>query len=157
MPDQLVQLLEKLKYDNDNATYRHPDPERKAIFVGDFIDRGPKIRETLSIVKSMVDNDAAYAVSVSLQHRGDASGKLRRAGLLALHFRAVRNQEAHDAHVPALTSPAGRLPEPETRPGPPIRPGKHLGLYRSESQQHSGGLPNGNHGRCLRELPWQAR
>lgn len=60
--DQLVQLLEKLKYDNDNGTYRHPDPERKAIFVGDFIDRGPKIRETLSIVKSMVDNDAAYAV-----------------------------------------------------------------------------------------------
>jgi len=60
--DQLVQLLGKLKYDNDNGTYSHPDPERKAIFVGDFIDRGPKIKETLSIVKSMVDNDAAYAV-----------------------------------------------------------------------------------------------
>ena len=60
--DQLVQLLKKLDYDNDSGTYSHPDPERKAIFVGDFIDRGPKIRETLAIVKSMVDNDAAYAV-----------------------------------------------------------------------------------------------
>ena len=60
--DQLIQLLEKLKYENDNGIYSHPDPERKAIFVGDFIDRGPKIKETLSIVKSMVDNDAAYAV-----------------------------------------------------------------------------------------------
>ena len=60
--DKLIQLLEKLEYDNENGTYRHPDPERKAIFVGDFIDRGPKIRETLLIVKSMVDTDAAYAV-----------------------------------------------------------------------------------------------
>ncbi len=60
--DQLVQLLEKLRYSKRNGTYRHPDPKRKAIFVGDFIDRGPKIRETLSIVKAMVDNDAAYAV-----------------------------------------------------------------------------------------------
>lgn len=60
--DQLVQLLERLKYYNDNGTYKHSDPERKVIFVGDFIDRGPKIREALSIVKSMVDNDTAYAV-----------------------------------------------------------------------------------------------
>lgn len=60
--DGLIQLLEKLGYDNDNGTYHHPDPNRRAIFVGDFIDRGPKIRETLSIVKSMVDNDGAFAV-----------------------------------------------------------------------------------------------
>ncbi|MFC1881807.1 metallophosphoesterase [Thermodesulfobacteriota bacterium] len=60
--DELILLLEKLEYDNDNGTYRHPEPGRKAIFVGDFIDRGPKIKEALSIVKSMVDHDAAYAV-----------------------------------------------------------------------------------------------
>ena len=31
-------------------------------FVGDYIDRGPKIKETLAIVKSMVDNDSGYAL-----------------------------------------------------------------------------------------------
>ena len=34
--DQLAQLLEKLRYSKRNGTYRHPDPKRKAIFVGDF-------------------------------------------------------------------------------------------------------------------------
>ena len=60
--DRLIQLLEELGYKNSNGNYRHTETERKAIFVGDFIDRGPKIKQTLEIVKSMVDNDAAYAV-----------------------------------------------------------------------------------------------
>jgi hypothetical protein len=59
---QLRELLSKLGYSEENGHYKHSEPERKAIFVGDFIDRGPQIRETLSIVKSMVDNDAALAV-----------------------------------------------------------------------------------------------
>jgi hypothetical protein len=59
---KLRKLLGKLGYSDKNGYYRHPDPKRKAIFVGDFIDRGPRIRETLSIVKSMLENDAAFAV-----------------------------------------------------------------------------------------------
>lgn len=59
---ELVRLLKKLGYVYDNGFYEHPEPDRKAIFVGDFIDRGPKIRETLSIVKAMVDNGTAKAV-----------------------------------------------------------------------------------------------
>ena len=57
--DELLQLLKKLGYDNSKGYYWHP--ERKAVFVGDFIDRGPKIRETLKIVKGMVDNESALA------------------------------------------------------------------------------------------------
>lgn len=45
--DELIRLLDKLGYKKSNGYYRHPVTERKAIFVGDFIDRGPKIRETL--------------------------------------------------------------------------------------------------------------
>jgi len=58
--DHLEELLKKLGYENGSGYYKHP--ERKAIFVGDFIDRGPKIRETLSIVKRMVDENSAMAV-----------------------------------------------------------------------------------------------
>lgn len=53
-------MLNKLGYNNDNGFYCHP--KRKAVFVGDFIDRGKSIREVLQIVKSMVDNGSAYTV-----------------------------------------------------------------------------------------------
>ncbi|TVQ76094.1 MAG: phosphoesterase [Flavobacteriales bacterium] len=58
--DKLEELLRKLGYAKTNGVYAHP--ERKALFVGDYIDRGPKIRETLAIVRSMVDNNKAIAL-----------------------------------------------------------------------------------------------
>ena len=58
--DELIQLLEALDYRKINGVYRHAD--RKVVYCGDFIDRGPGIREVLSICRSMCDNDAAIAV-----------------------------------------------------------------------------------------------
>ena len=58
--DALQQLLGKLGYARRKGAYSHP--ERQAIFLGDFIDRGPKIRETLEIVRPMIDSGAALAV-----------------------------------------------------------------------------------------------
>jgi hypothetical protein len=56
----LIRLLEKLDYTKSNGTWQHPG--RKVIFVGDYIDRGPAIRETLQIVKGMVDSGNAIAL-----------------------------------------------------------------------------------------------
>lgn len=58
--DKLKQLLSKLGYTDNNGVYQHP--ERKVIFVGDYIDRGPQVRETLRIVRSMVEADQAIAL-----------------------------------------------------------------------------------------------
>ena len=58
--DKLEELLIKLGYVKRNGAYAHP--ERKVLFVGDYIDRGPKIRETLQLVKAMVDNGNAIAL-----------------------------------------------------------------------------------------------
>ena len=58
--DNLQTLLTKLGYSAKNGVYSHP--ERKAFFVGDYIDRGPKIRETLSIVRNMVESENAIAI-----------------------------------------------------------------------------------------------
>jgi predicted MPP superfamily phosphohydrolase len=58
--DKLEELLLKLGYKKSKGAYSHL--ERKVLFVGDYIDRGPKIRETLEIVKSMVESENAIAL-----------------------------------------------------------------------------------------------
>jgi hypothetical protein len=58
--DALQQLLRQLGYSKQKGVYRHP--ERQTIFLGDFIDRGPQIRETLEIVRPMIDSGSALAV-----------------------------------------------------------------------------------------------
>jgi cell fate (sporulation/competence/biofilm development) regulator YlbF (YheA/YmcA/DUF963 family) len=58
--DKLETLLEKLGYKKVDGVYCHPT--RKAFFLGDFIDRGPKIKETLEIAKSMVESGSAKAI-----------------------------------------------------------------------------------------------
>jgi hypothetical protein len=57
----LENLLQKLGYVRRNGVYAH-DEGRKIAFLGDFIDRGPKIRETLHLVKNMCDAGNAIAV-----------------------------------------------------------------------------------------------
>ncbi len=58
--DALQRLLRQLGYPRQQGVYRHP--ERQVILLGDFIDRGPQIRETLEIVRPMVDSGSALAV-----------------------------------------------------------------------------------------------
>jgi hypothetical protein len=58
--DELIQLLRILGYETRHGIFRHP--ERKVIFLGDFIDRGPQIRQTLEIVRPMVESGSALAV-----------------------------------------------------------------------------------------------
>src|SRR6056297_1711639 len=81
--DELKELLLKLGYQKNNGTYSHP--ERKVLFVGDYIDRGPKIRETLQIVKSMVASGNAIALmgnheynALCFHFQDNESGHLRK-------------------------------------------------------------------------------
>lgn len=58
--DELVEFLKTLQYENIDGVWQHPD--RKAVFVGDFVNRGPNSREVLYLVKSMVNNRKGYAI-----------------------------------------------------------------------------------------------
>jgi hypothetical protein len=58
--DKLHSLLADLGYRNTNGAYRHQ--ERTAIFVGDFIDRGPRQIESVMTVRRMIDAGSALAV-----------------------------------------------------------------------------------------------
>ncbi len=66
--DELIRLLEALGYEKAQGVYRHP--ERKVIFLGDFIDRGPKIREALEVVRPMVE--AGHALAIMGNHELNA-------------------------------------------------------------------------------------
>lgn len=56
----LRRLLACLGYEERGGVYRHPS--RRVVFLGDYIDRGPQIPETLSIVRSMVEEAGAIAL-----------------------------------------------------------------------------------------------
>ena len=69
--DELEELLDRLGYgklmiaDHEpgwtNIAYAHPEG-RKAVFVGDLVDRGPRVLDTLSIVRNMVQSGSALCV-----------------------------------------------------------------------------------------------
>ena len=60
--DELRALLHHLGYRPDTAGIpRHP-AGRQVIFLGDYVDRGPKIRETLALVRGMVEGGTALAI-----------------------------------------------------------------------------------------------
>lgn len=58
--DQLEALLVKLGYWHRGGAWRHPS--RTAIFVGDFVDRGPGQLRSLELVRAMTDAGSARAV-----------------------------------------------------------------------------------------------
>ena len=59
--DELDMLLAKLGYQKNKATHFHPEG-RKVVFLGDYIDRGSKIRAVLETVRAMVDTANALAI-----------------------------------------------------------------------------------------------
>jgi len=56
----LKKMLLQIGYTKTENGYAHPS--RKAIFVGDFVNRGPEIRKAIRIIRKMVENGNALAV-----------------------------------------------------------------------------------------------
>ena len=67
--DQMEILLQRCGYKRIRGIYQHPEG-RKAIFVGDLIDRGTRIRETLHQVRDM--QQAGHAEVVMGNHEFNA-------------------------------------------------------------------------------------
>jgi protein phosphatase len=60
--DELHSLLTKLGYQIDSNYEVHHPEGRKAIFLGDLVDRGPKIPEVLKLVMNMTESSRALTV-----------------------------------------------------------------------------------------------
>ena len=69
--DELERLLDELGYQvveqrdgefpDGGPVYAHPEG-RKAVFVGDLVDRGPRILDTVRLVRNMVEAGSAHCV-----------------------------------------------------------------------------------------------
>lgn len=59
--EALLKLLNTLGYRELNGTYSHPEG-RRLIFVGDLVDRGPAVRETLALLRSLVESGTAQCI-----------------------------------------------------------------------------------------------
>lgn len=71
----LAMLLEQMGYSKVNGVYQHR--RRQAVFIGDIIDRGPRIREALHLVRNMVERGSARIVMGN--HEYNALGYCTRA------------------------------------------------------------------------------
>jgi hypothetical protein len=56
----LIRLLMKLSYEQIDGVWQHPD--RKLIFLGDFVDRGKYQKEVIDIVRPMIEEGHAFSV-----------------------------------------------------------------------------------------------
>lgn len=107
--EPLTRLLRSLGYSNSEGSFRHPEG-RRVVFLGDFIDRGPAVRETLELVKEMIDAGTALAVMGNHEynaicfHTPDGRGDFLRSHTV----KDGKNVEQHRATLDAF---AGREDE----------------------------------------------
>ena len=91
----LQRLLVKLGYAEDGGVWQHP--QRKVIFLGDFVDRGPEQLEVIDIAKRMVE--AGHALAVMGNHEFNAvawatADDARPGEFLRTHSSKNRHQHA---------------------------------------------------------------
>jgi hypothetical protein len=79
--EALETLLGTLGYTVSRGAWRYPGSTRKAVFIGDYIDRGPDSPSVIEIVRAMVEADSAIALmgnheyNAILWHTRDHSGE----------------------------------------------------------------------------------
>ncbi|GAC30388.1 metallophosphoesterase [Brumicola pallidula] len=99
----LIELLDKLGYKvNDEGFYKHPF--RMAIFVGDFIDRGPRQKAVIDIVKPMVENGAALAVMGNHEFNAISYHTLHPATGEPLRSHSDNHKKQHQAFLDEFTN-----------------------------------------------------
>lgn len=98
MGTALIELLEHLGYSEMAGRFAHPT--RRAVFVGDFVDRGPEQLLAVGTAKAMVDAGTAQAVMGNHEFNAIAfyTPDPERPGS-HLRARSDRNRRQHDLFI----------------------------------------------------------
>ncbi|NBC22178.1 MAG: metallophosphoesterase [Gammaproteobacteria bacterium] len=107
--DPLVRLLDKLGYAEQGGVWRHPT--REAVFLGDFIDRGPHQREVIDIVRPMIEAGAALAVMGNHEFNALAFHTPHPETGEPLRPWSKKNRDQHDAFITAYAGRDGEMRE----------------------------------------------
>ena len=94
---ELKALLLKLGYELTDEGWAHR--ERKVIFLGDYIDRGPEQRESVNIVRSMVETGNALAIMGNHEFNAIGFSTLASDGKSFLRPHSDQNRRQHRAFL----------------------------------------------------------
>lgn len=99
--EQLCELLDLLGYVRRGGVYQHRDQRRprQAIFLGDLIDRGERIRETVLLVQAMAERGHARIIMGNHEYHALAYATPARAGSGMQYLR--EHSERHTALLSA--------------------------------------------------------
>jgi hypothetical protein len=104
--DLLVRMLKELGYKKTGQGFSCYS--RKVIFTGDYINRGPKIRETVKLIREMVENGNALAILGNHELNAilflslDTSGKFYRRYLSRLKLPMLKTLEEYSKYPEEL-------------------------------------------------------
>jgi hypothetical protein len=104
--DHLEAVLKKLGYRNRNGAYRHSDPDRIAVSVGDLMDRGPRQFDSLDIFRRM--RDAGTGLAVMGNHEHAAIGWYQENPVDPGHYLRSHSDKNRKQHQVFLDSVAGK-------------------------------------------------
>lgn len=82
--DELKLLLGKLGYVESAGAFRYPGGSRMVVFLGDYVDRGPNVRETIRLVRAM--REAGSAIALLGNHEFNMLSFWQRNGAGGGHF-----------------------------------------------------------------------
>lgn len=108
--EKLKGALTTLGYRQTRGAWRHPDPNRKCIFLGDYIDRGPENAAVIRIVRSMVEAGTAFAIMGNHELNAIHFHSLHPESGQPLRNHSEKNLRQHGAFLRefALGSPTAR-------------------------------------------------
>lgn len=96
--EKLLALLKALGYRKQRGAFRHP-AGRQAVFVGDFIDRGPLQEEVLDAVRRMVDACTGRAIMGNHEWNAIGFATLAEDGKTYRRPRSEKNALQHRAFL----------------------------------------------------------
>jgi len=104
----LEALLEELGYAERGGAYRHADPSRMVLFLGDLVDRGPEQVRSIDIPRRMRDAGTALVLMGNHEHNaiGYATPDPERPGH-HLRIRGSKNRAQHQAFLDQVGEGSG--------------------------------------------------